>query len=381
MMLSLLLVVFYMVAGVVLMVADVWLTVPQRARRRLVSANSVRPRTRRWLASANSVASSSAHCGWHLFANSLSVVFFITANFITLFSSCLRSLLTLCKDFRIDESIGIVIRCARQIDACQNCQNLTRTLLLDPRRLLDPALVVNSAAQDDVRCVRSSCAGILLHTPPSPRSRRRARRRCERLRFAAAARCHNRRTSRRFGRQHKRRRGHTYRGRIHRPARRRAARRAVFRACSARTSFPDSTFQASSDLDAISAPGLSPGGTAASIGVATASRVCAFLDGDFGVQPRYSCIIDSGATHSMTGDRSIFEGWVKTTSVSIAGIGDGTTATAIGRGSVDVGGRTLLLSNLLFVPNMQYTLISVRSLCKEGMAVTFTDDDFTLSSS
>ena len=88
-MLSLLLVVFYMVAGAILMVADVWLTVPQRARRRLVSANSVRPRTRRWLASANSTTSSSAHYARQIFANALSVIFFVTANFVALFSSCL----------------------------------------------------------------------------------------------------------------------------------------------------------------------------------------------------------------------------------------------------------------------------------------------------
>ena len=106
--------------------------------------------------------------------------------------------------------------------------------------------------------------------------------------------------------------------------------------------------------------------------------VQAFLNGRVGSQPRYSCVVDTGATHHMTADKSLFNGWVKSASVPVGGIGDGTTATAYGRGSIDVSDHTLKLHGLLYVPTMKYTLLSVRALCRQGVSATFTDHDFTL---
>ena len=93
------------------------------------------------------------------------------------------------------------------------------------------------------------------------------------------------------------------------------------------------------------------------------------LEGERG---RYVCVLDSGATHSITGDKSLYEGVVASDNVAIDGIGDGVVATAKGKGSVIIGGQLIKGNHLLFVPAFPYTLLSVRDICECGFDVTFT---------
>ncbi len=94
---------------------------------------------------------------------------------------------------------------------------------------------------------------------------------------------------------------------------------------------------------------------------------------------RNDWIIDSGATQHMTFEQEWF-----TTYTSIVGrkvyMGDDTILEAIGKGSIkaimQVGGKMLLttITQVLHVPKMKNSLISVSKLISEGLEVEFDKD-------
>ena len=57
--------------------------------------------------------------------------------------------------------------------------------------------------------------------------------------------------------------------------------------------------------------------------------------------------------------------------LNVGGIGEGTTATAVGSGLLEVNGHILPLTKLYYVPGMPYTLVSVRELHKHGYTAEF----------
>ena len=205
--------------------------------------------------------------------------------------------------------------------------------------------------------VRSCCLGAPSSNRASARSRRRARKRAALLHSTSILKTQLRRSSRRLGRRRRRKRRHMYHG-VH-------ARGHAHRIMPSFSSV---------------SPILTPMCPTPLVSESPPCKLLAraFLNGHVGSQPRYSCVVDTGATHHMTGDKSLFDGWVKSASVPVGGIGAGTTATAYGRGSIDVNGHTLPLHGLLYVPTMQYTLLSVRALCRQGFTASFTDHDFSL---
>ena len=80
-------------------------------------------------------------------------------------------------------------------------------------------------------------------------------------------------------------------------------------------------------------------------------------------------VVDSGASASMTGDRSHFRGIVRAVCVPVSGIGGQTlTATGVGRGVVS---GMLDIQQLYFVPGLRDTLVSVSTLVDDGYKFVF----------
>ena len=90
--------------------------------------------------------------------------------------------------------------------------------------------------------------------------------------------------------------------------------------------------------------------------------------GTFSLADRES-ILDSGASAHITGDRSLFRGFVRTCCVPVVGVGGSTFAVGLGSGILRVGGLDVPLTRMFFVPGMQTTLVSVSELVEGGCQV------------
>ena len=86
----------------------------------------------------------------------------------------------------------------------------------------------------------------------------------------------------------------------------------------------------------------------------------------------YEWLLDIGASQHMTGDLSLLND-VKKIAPCLVGMPNGEYTTAVKKGSMCLG-RNIYLNNVLFVPNMNCTLISVAQLVKQlNCIVTFSD--------
>jgi hypothetical protein len=85
-----------------------------------------------------------------------------------------------------------------------------------------------------------------------------------------------------------------------------------------------------------------------------------------------SRVVDSGASHHLTGDRTLFRGFVRTCSVSVGGISGTLRATGVGVGTIRINGQDIHLSRVYFVPGMTTTLISASELVEAGHSITIT---------
>ena len=94
-------------------------------------------------------------------------------------------------------------------------------------------------------------------------------------------------------------------------------------------------------------------------------------------------VVDSGATRHICANRDVF------TSYTLAGddkkvvfLGDSHTAQVLGKGKVMLkltSGKTLVLSDVLHVPNIRANLISVALLGKVGVKVSFEYDRIVMT--
>ena len=83
-------------------------------------------------------------------------------------------------------------------------------------------------------------------------------------------------------------------------------------------------------------------------------------------------IADSGADAHLTGDSTLFVGFVCACHVpvnGIAGLAGGLIATGVGRGRIFIGGVCVDLSRLYYVPGAVKTLISISELVEDGCRV------------
>ena len=92
-----------------------------------------------------------------------------------------------------------------------------------------------------------------------------------------------------------------------------------------------------------------------------------------GAEESIGRIVDSGASHHITPDRTLFTGVVRKCRVPVSGIdGDkGLTAVGVGAGKIVVDGVTVALDRLYFVPGSTQTLVSVSSLVGAGFRCIF----------
>ena len=77
-------------------------------------------------------------------------------------------------------------------------------------------------------------------------------------------------------------------------------------------------------------------------------------------------IVDSGASAHFTGDSSLFTYTITPSRAHIGGIAGGLTAAGHGSGQVVIGGVLFHLTNLIYVPDLATTLISMSGLVEDG---------------
>ena len=88
-------------------------------------------------------------------------------------------------------------------------------------------------------------------------------------------------------------------------------------------------------------------------------------------------MFDSGAFFHMTGNPRALQRAEKIVPISI-GLPNGAMTVATHHGSVTLGYK-LTLNNVLYVPTLQFNLISIAKLCKDMRClVTFSDDNWVL---
>lgn len=90
-------------------------------------------------------------------------------------------------------------------------------------------------------------------------------------------------------------------------------------------------------------------------------------------------LLDSGCSHHMAADEKLFKGLDRSFHSRIR-IGDGKLIEAKGKGSVLVstGSGNKLISDVLFVPNLDQNLLSVGQLVEKGYTLVFKDDCCTV---
>ena len=83
------------------------------------------------------------------------------------------------------------------------------------------------------------------------------------------------------------------------------------------------------------------------------------------------CILDSGANVHLTGDRSLFTGFVRKCRRSVGGIDSSSNlfATAVGKGILCCAAGVIPLAHLYYVPGMGKTLVSTSALVDSGFTV------------
>jgi hypothetical protein len=82
-------------------------------------------------------------------------------------------------------------------------------------------------------------------------------------------------------------------------------------------------------------------------------------------------LLDSGASHHITGDKSLFRGFVRSACVPVGGIGGTLHATGVGRGVLTVHGHDIPLRRLYYVPGLPTSLISVSELVEANYGFSF----------
>ena len=82
-------------------------------------------------------------------------------------------------------------------------------------------------------------------------------------------------------------------------------------------------------------------------------------------------LLDSGANGCITGDLSLFTGAVLPVDVSVEGIHGGLRATGVGPAVVLVGGYSLRVENMFYVPGFARSIISVGVLVNDGYSISF----------
>ena len=90
-----------------------------------------------------------------------------------------------------------------------------------------------------------------------------------------------------------------------------------------------------------------------------------------------SWIIDSGATHHVCHDRSLFSALSDTVNISVS-LPTGLGVQIIGIGQVKLN-ESMILNNVLFIPDFRLNLLSVSQLTKDlGFRVAFDDDSYVI---
>ena len=84
-------------------------------------------------------------------------------------------------------------------------------------------------------------------------------------------------------------------------------------------------------------------------------------------------MLDSGASAHMVGDVNLVSNLQKVSPIAI-GLSNGDCTVARDMGSVNLGDRTKL-DNVLYVPNLNCSLVSISKLCKQlNCIVTYFDE-------
>jgi len=87
-------------------------------------------------------------------------------------------------------------------------------------------------------------------------------------------------------------------------------------------------------------------------------------------------LIDSGYTHHMTHDKDMFVKLDKTHSLKVRiGNGDYIEVKGIGDIAIDAGSGTKIISDVLYVPEIDQNRLSVGQLLEKGYVVVFKDKD------
>jgi hypothetical protein len=77
----------------------------------------------------------------------------------------------------------------------------------------------------------------------------------------------------------------------------------------------------------------------------------------------------TGASHHLTGDKTLFRGFVRSCSITVGGISGSLLATGVGKGCISINGHDLPLTRLFYVPGLAMSLISVSELVEDGEMV------------
>src|SRR6476620_7003805 len=97
-------------------------------------------------------------------------------------------------------------------------------------------------------------------------------------------------------------------------------------------------------------------------------------------------LIDSGASHHITNDRSLLLGYKSMERKAINGFNEGSIDYAIGEGDVrlpvNVNGTadTIRITSVWYVPSAQKNLLSVSALMNKGCTLIFRDNKCIVSS-
>ena len=93
------------------------------------------------------------------------------------------------------------------------------------------------------------------------------------------------------------------------------------------------------------------------------------------VDPPEGWVIDSGATRHMTSDESVFI--IKRTTNSTVTVVNGQALKAQGIGEIkfDLGGKSIVMKDVLWVSDLNANLLSISALNRKGLSVMFHKDD------
>ncbi|XP_052485716.1 uncharacterized protein LOC128040605 [Gossypium raimondii] len=100
----------------------------------------------------------------------------------------------------------------------------------------------------------------------------------------------------------------------------------------------------------------------------------------FAANSKSSWLVDSGCSHHMAADESLFKN-IDRSYVSKVRIGNGNLIEAKGRGDVVIhtGSGNKIISDVLYVPEIDQNLLSVGQLVKKGFSLVFKNDSCVIS--